>query len=101
MERIYNKLNRLTIAEFRIILNNLNVSHERCKTKNDYIRAFLKKKAKSAKLTPKKMMKNRNRSDISDTVSVCSHFSKCIIEDIKETDMSKVDKYLEKHKRSK
>jgi len=56
MERIYNKLNRLTIAEFKEILSNLGVVHERCKTKNDYIRAFLKKKAKSARLTPRKMM---------------------------------------------
>ena len=61
MEKLYRKFRRITIVEFKEIFEELGISTSKCKSKNDYIRAFLKKKAKSAKLTPKKMMKQRNR----------------------------------------
>lgn len=104
MERIYNKLNRLTLQDFREILDNLGVNHSRCKTKNDYIRVFLKKKAKSAKLTPKKVMKSRLKMaketrDI-DEISVSSTYSRCIIEDMGEKDVLKVDQYISKVRKS-
>lgn len=105
MEKIYNKLNRLSLADFREILDNLGVNHSRCKTKNDYIRVFLRKKAKTAKLTPKKVMKSRQKAakevQVSDAVSVSSFHSKCIIEDMEDTDLLKVDTYIDKHRKSK
>ncbi|CAI2362924.1 unnamed protein product [Moneuplotes crassus] len=104
MEKVYNKLNRLTISDFEKILNDLNISHSRCKTKNDYIRAFLKKKARSAKLTPKKIMKKRAKKikegkDF-DESSVSSYYSKCIIEDMEDSDVHNVESFIKHAKPS-
>ncbi|CAI2362999.1 unnamed protein product [Moneuplotes crassus] len=105
MERVYNKLNRLTIADFKQLLTDLNISHSRCKTKNDYIRVFLKKKAKSVKLTPKKMMKNRAKISKEirdcDESSISSYYSKCIIEEMEDKDVNKVEHFIKTVKTSK
>lgn len=96
MERIYNKLKRLRVEELRDECTNAGIEHSRFKSKDDFIRAFVKKKASSAKLTPKKrsMKFSSAKSDVS-SVSKSSVQSKCIIEDMKEKDATKLNKFLD------
>lgn len=100
MERIYNKLKRHSLDELKQILGSLNVEATKCKTKDDYIRLFIKRKAKTAKLIPKKSLKKVIRSDRSDH-SKASQASVCIIEEMKNEDISRIDKYLDKHRKDK
>ena len=97
MERIYNKLKKHSLAELKQILGSLNVDTSKCKTKNDYIRLFIRKQAKGAKLIPK-ISKNSFRSDRSDHSRV-SQASVCIIKQMENDDISRIDKYLDKHRK--
>lgn len=95
MEKIYNKLKRLKVEELKEELEDLGVPHSRCKSKDDLIRAFLQKKASSAKLTPKKIGRSRSRGRTR-SPSLSSRRSECIIESMQDSDVKKVDAYLKK-----
>lgn len=95
MEKIYNKLKRLKVEELKEELNDMGVSHSRFKSKDDLIRAFLKKKASSAKLTPKKQGRSRSRGRTR-SPSQSSRHSECIIESMQDSDVKMVDTYLKK-----
>lgn len=100
MERIYNKLKRHSLDELKQILDSLNIEAAKCKTKDDYIRLFINRKAKTAKLIPKKSLKKVIRSDRSDH-SKASQASVCIIEEMKNEDVNRIEKYLDKHRKDK
>jgi hypothetical protein len=97
MEKIYNKLRRFTIPELKAELDNMGVSYAQCKIKEDYIRAFLKKKTKTAKLTPKK--KTGRSSTVMSEISSGSKRTKqyqCIIESMDQKDVVKLENYLKR-----
>lgn len=76
MNRIYNKLARLRVEELQAELEELGVNYSNCKSKDDYIRLFVKKVAKSAKITPKKQGKTSITSmEDSDVESINQHLS--------------------------
>ena len=95
MEKIYNKLRRFIIAELKAELENMGVAHAHCKIKDDYIRAFLKKKTRTARLTPKK--KAGKSSTVMSEISSGSKRSKrsqCIIESMDQKDVKKLEGYF-------
>lgn len=95
MEKIYNKLRRFTIPELKAELDKMGVSYSSCKFKEDYIRAFLKKKTKTAKLTPKK--KTGRSSTVMSEISSGSKRSKqcqCIIESMDQKDVVMLENYF-------
>lgn len=96
MERIYNKLKRLRVEELVAECDDSGIDTSRCKTKDDYIRAFIKKKCTSAKLTPSKGNKISSAKSDRSSVSKSSTRSKCIIEDINDPDTKKLNTMVDK-----